>query len=119
MSLADAMAPAQAEYANRVESATWGHLFPKEGDHPGTIVFAVSSYGSETVAVHVDFPGVDSSPWFYEGMMHRITGPHPRRFVRTRHRKPGVYLFRGVCRPRKNGTVAFIGKINLVRVKLT
>lgn len=67
MSLAETEVHEQQKWLQYEE--TWGHLYPKPGDHPGYMVVAHSDYSSQgVVVVHEEFEGVESSPWFYEWM---------------------------------------------------
>lgn len=86
----------------QVTQATWGHLFPDNGDHKGFILFAVSEYGDQgRIVIECAFEGVDDSPWFYGAMMD---------FIERKDRFPGVYRFDGVLRS-KNHKLTFVGKV--------
>lgn len=64
MSMAEIMAGPHAIYRNKVQSMTWGHLFPKDGCYEGVSVFGVDIYG--TLFILSEDYDIPSSPWFYE-----------------------------------------------------
>lgn len=68
MSLADAFAPADADYQSRVMHATFGHLAPEENRvYSGSIIFAESAFG-QTAALSYRFEGLHDSPWFAQNL---------------------------------------------------
>lgn len=69
MSLASLAAEVHEQQKWQQFTETWGHLYPKPGDHQGTMVVARSDYNAQGVTiVHESFEGVENSPWFYEAM---------------------------------------------------
>jgi len=97
---------------------TWGHLHPKPGNYPGTLVVAHSEYDNEGVTVvHAQFENVADSPWLYEAMTlfaYRSMWPlyknsaHILDTKRTKAR--GIWEFRGVLRAYQNGKLRFVGR---------
>jgi len=120
MSLAELAAEVHEQQKWQQFEETWGHLYPKPGDHPGTAVVAHSDYGDQgVIVVHAQFEGVEDSPWFYEAMTdfavdsmlptHRA--PHMRNVIRMdKKKKAGIWEFRGVLRVYQNGKLRFVGK---------
>lgn len=96
---------------------TWGHLYPKPGDHEGVMVVSHSDYNDQGVSVvHAQFQGVEDSPWVYEAMTNfayrsmwpRCKGSTLLDPERTKAR--GVWEFRGVLRVYQNGKLRFVGR---------
>lgn len=71
--IADAMAPWEAHYKEKVMQATWGHLAPKKNKtYKGRVVFAVGCFGSDDhnpMPISSEFEELSSSPWFYDALM--------------------------------------------------
>jgi len=94
--IADAFAPAIAEYRSQVLKATWGHLAPsKNMAYYGHITFAVGIFGSDDLnptALECEFANrdgesLDSSPWFYDAIMELMQS--------LKCEAGGVYHFEG------------------------
>lgn len=83
MSLASLAAEVHEQQKWQQFEETWGHLYPKPGDHPGYMVVAHSDYNDQGVSVvHEHFEGVENSPWFYEwvtGFAFESMAGHDRR----------------------------------------
>lgn len=98
--------------AMKVREDTFGHLAPKtRRSYKGTILIAESVYpGQGRTIIRTDFPGLESSPWFYyamcdyvcdlegieDGNLYRWTGTY--RFYRTkkdRYLDESAYKFEG------------------------
>ncbi len=103
MSLADAIAPAEAANRARVLTATFGHLAPSvRKKYHGSIVFAHSEYGP-LVPIRAEFKGLADSPWFFE---------HLNQFVSEQVTEPGaIYRFDGTYMVFKNGKPSFCGPV--------
>ncbi len=96
--IADAFAPAEAAYREKVMQHTWGHLAPERAkSYPGKMVFALGEYG-DYVPIHVNFEGLDDSPWFFQDMMD---------FIVSHTETPGIFRFEG-----KYVNHQFIGEIH-------
>jgi hypothetical protein len=108
MSVASALAPAEADFKNRVMHATFGHLAPEpRKKYPGTILFVHGEYGDITI-VRSTF-NVPSSPWFYN---------HITDFVASAETEEGnAYLFTGYYMLFKNGNCQFVGTTKGVDIK--
>jgi hypothetical protein len=95
--MAEAWAPAEAAYHEKVMQHTWGHLAPeRRKSYPGKMVFALGEYG-DYVPIHVNFEGLDDSPWFFLDMMD---------FITQQVKDPGIYRFNG-----KYINHLFVGKV--------
>ena len=87
--IADAFAPAEAAYHEKVMQHTWGHLAPERAKtYPGKMTFALGEYG-DYVPIHADFEGLGDSPWFFQDMMD---------FIVEKATEPGIYKFAGKYR---------------------
>lgn len=106
MSLAEALAPAEAAHRSRVLTATFGYLAPSvRKKYRGSILFTQSDYG-QYVPIKADFPDLPDSPWFFE---------HLNDFVCERAAEPGkVYRFDGTYMLFKNGKPSFSGSVTQV-----
>lgn len=126
MSLADAFAPSDAAYKNKVLIATFGHLHPEwEKVYPIAVTFT-HAYYSESVIIDMETT-VEDSPWFADHV-HDLISPHPHKprdwkkesrgwYVRNMRIEQGkIYTFVGTYRVRSNGSPVFKGKV--VRRKL-
>lgn len=103
MSLADAFAPADAEYRSRVIHATFGHLAPEENRvYSGSIIFAESAFG-DTAVLSYKFDGLLDSPWFAQNLFD---------FIFKHDCEYGmVYLFSGTYTMDEEGNGTFAGTI--------
>ena len=117
MSYAEAFAPIEAVYKERVMRETWGHLAPKRGTiYKGWILFGTNAFGSmNPQLLDAEFKAgknvLDSSPWSYEDIENYL-------YKRDNKFKPGcVYKFEGTYRIYKNGTHSFIGKFRKINTK--
>jgi hypothetical protein len=100
--IADAMAPWEADYKEKVMQHTWGHLAPDKGkSYQGEILFALGEYG-DFVPLRVRFNDLDDSPWFFQDMMELIA---------EEAKEPGIYRFKGEYRNHE-----FIGNSEIVSV---
>lgn len=106
MSLAQAVAPAEAAHRAKVLAATFGHLAPSiRKKYRGVIVFTQSVFG-QLVPIRADFKDLPDSPWFFE---------HLNDFVGERATEPGkVYKFEGTYMLFKNGKPSFSGNVTEV-----
>lgn len=67
--IADAFAPATANYKAAVIRHVWGHLAAnKNRAYRGFIIFANSAYDGP-VLLDSEFNGLDDSPWLYDAML--------------------------------------------------
>lgn len=119
MSLAEAFAPIQAVYKERVMRDTWGHLAPKIGTvYTGWILFGTNAFGSmNPQLLDAEFKSgktvMDSSPWSYEDIENYLD-----KRVDRKNFKPGcVYKFEGTYRIYKNGAHSFGGKFRKINTK--
>lgn len=92
----------------QVMEGTWGHLAPEpRRRYDGAIVFAVSYYtGQGSMIVDVDFPGLPSSPWFYEALCDWLDDQEQP--------EGAVYRFTGSYMRYRNGSSKFTGSIKRV-----
>ncbi len=106
MSLAEAMAPAEAAYQNRVLRGTFGHLAPSiRKKYRGSILFTQTEYG-QLVPIRAAFSGLDDSPWFFD---------HLSSFVAENAIDAGVvYKFEGTYMVFKNGKPSFSGTVKVL-----
>jgi hypothetical protein len=107
MTLADAFAPAEAEYRAQVEADTWGHLAPKSRKvYKGFILFAYGEYG-DLMPIKVNFEDLPDSPWFFDDMLDFL-------WKFSDKPKGEVYRFDGTYTKLKNGKGRFVGKTQRV-----
>lgn len=129
MSFASTLAQIEEDQRWQQYEETWGHLYPKPGDYPGTLVVAHSDYNNQGVTVVSRKFDVEDAPWFYEWMTrfafdamagvsrwvwHTRTGADGvRRKYRSKEtvgtRATGIWEFRGVLRVRPSGKACFVG----------
>lgn len=127
-SLADAFAPALAQYKMAVEWDTWGHLAPKTGEtYEGYILFAHA--WNDDFIIDFDFKGLDGSPWLNDDMyefIHSRAEEHQSQNIKkglqgheifNRNELIGVYRFDGKYRKFKNGTCSFSGSITKINTE--
>lgn len=89
--------------AAKVMEETWGHLRAEQSRaYPGSIVFCHGQYG-DLVLISVDFPEVEDSPWFFDGLMD---------WLEAQPSEPGrVYRFTGRYRHTRDDRHTFRGKV--------
>lgn len=111
---ADAFREHESRYRNAVLVDAWGHLAPKQEDHPGYMVFAKGQYRETIVieSVWKNHAGVElsGSPWL-------LQAENDFAFDKThmKCRGEGVWRFDGIMRMCKNGRIKFIGKVKKVK----
>jgi hypothetical protein len=88
MSLADAFAPAEAQYKANVMFLTWGHLYPTPGHkYRGKIVFGVAGYSGVCFILTADWGDLPDSPILFEAMQQV--------FDKVKHSECGVWEWEG------------------------
>jgi hypothetical protein len=106
MSLGDAFAESEADAKSRAMYATWGHLYPELGcEYQGMMVFAVSTFSSDSCIVDFRWGDLPSSPVLYEDMYSWLASKAP-------DLEPGLYSVHGKYKKFKNENFAIVGTIN-------
>lgn len=112
MSMAGTFAPYEAEYINRVNINTWGHLAPKQGRiYTGWVVFTAGCFDDITI---IDFKLEDlsSSPWFFEDINNFVCDQVIKKNIEAGQ----VWRWDGTFRVLKNGKSRWSGKTRSCRI---
>lgn len=109
MSMAEALAGADARYRAQVMHATWGHLEQKRGElQKGWFVFSIAAYSGHHVLLGSDWGKLSDSPGLWEAMMNYM----------DHHAKRGVVMrLEGHVRRFKNGNYQIGGRRYILRMK--
>lgn len=113
MSLADIGALITNDARNQAVRETFGHLAPVHRRvYQGEVLFANADIAGEgQPIIRTNFPGLDSSPWFYDA----LTDYFQR--VAIRKLKPGtVAKWTGTYMLFKNGNSRFSGKVAVLDI---
>lgn len=104
--IADAFAPADAAYKEKVMHHVWGHLAPRpKRVYSGYMIFTLGEYG-DYVPIKSHFKGMNDSPWFFQDMMAFI--------VEKATQKGCIYRFTGSYQKFGDGSCQFVGKMSEV-----
>lgn len=113
MSLADIGAQIANDAFNQVTRETFGHLAPVHRRvYQGEVLFANADIAGEgQPIIRTDFPGLDSSPWFYDALTEYFGE------LASKKLKPGtVAKWTGTYVLFKNGNSRFSGKVRALNV---
>ena len=113
MSLADIGAQIANDALNQVTRETFGHLAPVHRRvYQGEVLFANADIAGEgQPIIRTDFPGLDSSPWFYDALTEYFGE------LASKKLKPGtVAKWTGTYVLFKNGNSRFSGKARALNV---
>jgi len=113
MSLADIGELITNDARNQVARETFGHLAPAHRRvYQGEVLFANADIAGEgQPIIRTDFPGLDSSPWFYDALTDHFY------VLASRKLKPGtVAKWTGTYVLFKNGNSRFSGTFKALNV---
>lgn len=115
--IADAFAPADAQYHEQVMQSTWGHLAPaRDKAYYGHVVFAIGCYDElNPLLLEANFKGLPDSPWFFEALTDLIqqeTEYGTSRGARHKWKPGGTYRWEG-----KFHNYTFVGSFRRLKVE--